>query len=199
MLSLAAHWPVGTIRSLSIFLFWLIFCQTWPQNPSRTTGLVLQCRLHQKSAPQTNSKSISWPSGPLAFSDSRILALGLGPKTFKIRLRRAGFLPPGPGESFVFLLRGRRLQPRVGGPGGGPVLAPSGCSHFGSNFKAKWLKTSDAAAAMEARRAKALHSRRVGRQTLRSAHAADLHSRMAAPAAMVAGRRTPLRPLLAGS
>jgi hypothetical protein len=31
-----------------------------PQNPSRTTGLVLQCRLHQQSAPQTNSKAISW-------------------------------------------------------------------------------------------------------------------------------------------
>ncbi len=37
-----------------------IFGQTWPPNPSRTTGLVLQCRLHQKSAPQTNSKTISW-------------------------------------------------------------------------------------------------------------------------------------------
>ncbi len=35
-----------------------IFGQTWPQNTSRTTGLVLQCRLHQKSAPQANS--ISW-------------------------------------------------------------------------------------------------------------------------------------------
>ncbi len=37
-----------------------IFGQTWPQNPSRTTGLVLQCRLHHKSAPQTNSKAITW-------------------------------------------------------------------------------------------------------------------------------------------
>jgi hypothetical protein len=40
-----------------------IFGQTWPQNPSRTTGLVLQCRLDQKSAPQTNSKAISWQFG----------------------------------------------------------------------------------------------------------------------------------------
>jgi hypothetical protein len=37
-----------------------IFGQTWPQNPSRSTGLVLQCRLHHKSAPQTNSNAISW-------------------------------------------------------------------------------------------------------------------------------------------
>ncbi len=42
-----------------------IFGQTWPQNPSRTTGLVLQCRLNQKSAPQTNSKAISWQFGIL--------------------------------------------------------------------------------------------------------------------------------------
>ena len=37
-----------------------MFGQTWPQNPSRSTGLVLQCRLHQKSAPQTNSKAMPW-------------------------------------------------------------------------------------------------------------------------------------------
>ena len=37
-----------------------VFGQTWPRNPSRTAGLVLQCRLYQKSAPQTNSKAISW-------------------------------------------------------------------------------------------------------------------------------------------
>ena len=37
-----------------------IFGQTWPQNPSRTTGLVLQCQLHQQSAPQTTSKPMSW-------------------------------------------------------------------------------------------------------------------------------------------
>ncbi len=44
-------------------------------------------------------------SGPLAFSDSRILLFGLGPETFKIRLRKAGFQPPWPGETFVFLYR----------------------------------------------------------------------------------------------
>ena len=66
-------------------------------------------------------------SGPLAFSDSRILPFGLGPETLETRPRRAGFQPPGPGETFVLLWRGRRLQPRVGGPGGGPVLAPLGC------------------------------------------------------------------------
>ena len=63
-------------------------------------------------------------SGPLAFSDSEILAFGLGPETRQIRPRRAGLQPPGPGETFVLPWMGRRLQPRVGGPGGGPVLAP---------------------------------------------------------------------------
>ena len=38
--------------------FRTIFGQTSPQNPSRTKGLVLQCRLHQNSAPQTNSKAM---------------------------------------------------------------------------------------------------------------------------------------------
>ena len=31
-----------------------------PQNPSRSTGFLLQCRLHQKSARETNSKAMSW-------------------------------------------------------------------------------------------------------------------------------------------
>ncbi len=42
-----------------------IFGQSWPQDPSRTTGLVLQCRLHQKSALQINAKAISWQFGIL--------------------------------------------------------------------------------------------------------------------------------------
>ena len=33
--------------------------QTWPQDPSRSPGLALQFNLHEKSAPQTNSKAIS--------------------------------------------------------------------------------------------------------------------------------------------
>ncbi len=70
---------------------------------------------------------IIYLSGPLAFSDSMILLFGLGPETIEIPSRRAGFQPPGPVETFVSPLKGRRLQPRVGGPGGGPVLAPSGC------------------------------------------------------------------------
>jgi hypothetical protein len=44
---------------LVFFGFWPICSQTWPQNPSRATGLVLQCRLHQKSAQRTNSKANS--------------------------------------------------------------------------------------------------------------------------------------------
>ncbi len=47
------------IRNSDFSGFRLIFGQTWAQNPSRTTALVLQCRLHQKPAPQTNSKAIS--------------------------------------------------------------------------------------------------------------------------------------------
>ncbi len=56
--------PSGAHREDKIFKFfagfWPIFGQTWPQNPSRRMGLVLQCRLHQKSAPQINYKTISW-------------------------------------------------------------------------------------------------------------------------------------------
>ncbi len=54
------------IRNYIFSGFRSIFGQTWPPNPSRTTGLVLQCRLHQKSAPQTNSKAISWQLGILS-------------------------------------------------------------------------------------------------------------------------------------
>ncbi len=49
--SLAGNFRVG---------FRPIFGQAWPQNPSRSTGLVLQYRLHQKSTRQTNSNAISW-------------------------------------------------------------------------------------------------------------------------------------------
>jgi hypothetical protein len=51
-----------------------IFGQGWPPNPSRTTGLVLQCRLHRTSDRQTNSEAISWLSGSLAI-------LEFGPRT----------------------------------------------------------------------------------------------------------------------
>ena len=65
--SLAHKFRVG-IRPIS--------CKTWPPNLSRTTGLVLQCRLHQKSPQRTNFKAISWrqktqatlPSGTRACS-----------------------------------------------------------------------------------------------------------------------------------
>ncbi len=63
----------------------------------------------------------------MAFSDSKMLPFGLGPEPFETRLRRAGFQPSGLGETLVLLWTGRRLQSRVGGPGGRPVLAPSGC------------------------------------------------------------------------
>ena len=57
-LLLSGSWAIRNYVFCRFFL--QIFGQTWLQNPSRTTGLVLQCRLHQKSAPQTNSKTISW-------------------------------------------------------------------------------------------------------------------------------------------
>ena len=63
-------------------------------------------------------------SGPLAFSESRILPFGLGPGTPR-NPSPAGFQPSGPGETSVLPRRGRRLQSQVGGPGGGPGLAPS--------------------------------------------------------------------------
>ncbi len=39
-----------------------IFGKTWPQNLSRTTGLVLQCRLHQQSEGHGGA-----PEGPSLF------------------------------------------------------------------------------------------------------------------------------------
>ncbi len=54
--NLAVHWQCG------IFIFAGFrpsFGQTWSQSPCRTSGLVLQSRLHQKSAPQNNSKANS--------------------------------------------------------------------------------------------------------------------------------------------
>jgi hypothetical protein len=57
----ASVWvPGGSLAGICRVGFRPIFGQTWPQNPSRTTGLVLQCRLHQKPAPQTNSKASLW-------------------------------------------------------------------------------------------------------------------------------------------
>ena len=52
--------PEGSLAGNFRIGFRPIFRQTWPQDPSRSTGLVLQCRLHQKSARQTNSKAIPW-------------------------------------------------------------------------------------------------------------------------------------------
>ncbi len=52
--------PEGSLAGNLWAGFRPIFGQTWPQNTSRSTGLVLQCWLHQKSARQINSKAISW-------------------------------------------------------------------------------------------------------------------------------------------
>ncbi len=70
--------PKTTLRKSWSHFFWVledslaeicwvcfrpIFGQPLPLNPSRTTGLVLQCRLHQKSARQTNSKATTFLRG----------------------------------------------------------------------------------------------------------------------------------------
>ncbi len=83
-----------------------MFGQTWPQNPSRTTGLVLQCRLHQKSAPQTNSEAMWWLSGHLAFSDSRILTFGPGPENLRNQAPEGRILAPRTPGTPSFSLRG---------------------------------------------------------------------------------------------
>ncbi len=111
--NLAVHWHYR-IKYFSCFLdVWPIFGQTWPQNLSRTTGLVLQCRLHQKLAPQTNSKSISLLlSGPLAFSDSETLSFDICPETFTIR-PEGQILAPRTRENLRFPLEG----PTTSAPG----------------------------------------------------------------------------------
>ena len=55
---------VGTLLMILNFRvgFRPIFGQTWPQNLSRSTGLVLQCRLHQKSEGPGGA-----PEGPSGF------------------------------------------------------------------------------------------------------------------------------------
>jgi len=52
--------PLATLNSDLWVEFRPIFGQTWQQNPSRTMGLVLQCRVPQQSTPQTNYKAVSW-------------------------------------------------------------------------------------------------------------------------------------------
>ena len=54
------------------------FGQTWPQSPSRTTGLVLQCRLHQKSAQRTNSKANSRSAGRSTGRSLKVDPIGTG-------------------------------------------------------------------------------------------------------------------------
>ena len=55
-----AH-PQTMMSDLDLISYYTILYYTilYYTSPSRTTGLVLQCRLHQKSAPQTNSNTIS--------------------------------------------------------------------------------------------------------------------------------------------
>ncbi len=64
-------------------------------------GLILWLGLAAAGADSDSTFVVAFAvglSGPLAFSDSRILALG----PLKIRPRRAGVRPSGPVETFVF-------------------------------------------------------------------------------------------------
>ena len=100
-----------------------MFGQTWPQNPSRTTRLVLKCRLHQKSARQTNYKAISWRQQILARLPSgtqntlRRRSLGTNKNIYFYDFGRAG----GGSESISQAgatgpcLGGRRCGPRPQG------------------------------------------------------------------------------------
>ena len=87
-----------------------IFGQTWPQNPSRTTGLVLQCRLHQKSAPQTNSKAISWQFGILKSPPQG---------TAEYSMLRNSASGPGIGRILAGLLPGKHRNRPSGRPSAG--------------------------------------------------------------------------------
>ena len=57
--------------------------ETWLRDPSRSIGFVLQCRLHQKSNLETNSKDISWnrkqPQPLDKFLRNLILGIQAGP------------------------------------------------------------------------------------------------------------------------
>ena len=59
---LAVHWQLGIL----IFqVFGRFSVKLGPQTPLERRGSSLQCRLHPNSAPQTNSKTISWQFGIL--------------------------------------------------------------------------------------------------------------------------------------
>ena len=84
--------------------FRLIFGQTWPPTPSRSMGLVLQCRLYQKSAQETNSKAIK---------------TSLKPYYFMLRNNASGPQTGLPGRILTGLLPGKHQNRPSGRPKAG--------------------------------------------------------------------------------
>ncbi len=115
------------IRNSGFSGFRPIFGRTWPQNPSRTTGLVLQCRLHQISAPQSNSKAIPWQFGILSSHpfNEPLSSSNLGPS--RGRFRRFSIVCRGPPEGIRGVPSVAQLLPSSvcldRGFGMGPVLS----------------------------------------------------------------------------
>ena len=124
-LHLAVHWQFGILIFGSVF--GRFSAKLGPKTPLERRGSSCSagCTKNQLRRPilrPFRGLAAHWHSRILGFQ-----SFGLGPETLRIRPRRAGFQPPGPGETLVLPWRGRRFQPRVGRPGGGPVLAPLGC------------------------------------------------------------------------
>ena len=61
----AGHLTIGCLDAVWLKIFGLVFFGFWadnrPQDPSRRRGLPGTSILYQKSAPGTNSKTVSWP------------------------------------------------------------------------------------------------------------------------------------------
>ena len=77
----------GVIHGPKAYKLTGVWCHAWPLNPINSQGLVPSTAPNPINSydlvPSMNPTS--GLSGPLAFSDSRILPLGLGPETLRIR------------------------------------------------------------------------------------------------------------------
>jgi hypothetical protein len=116
------------IRNYDVSGFRLIFCQTWPQHPSRKTGLVLQCRLPVPGAPGARrgpQGAENWPK-----TGGRIYNLILPkvcPARCAVNLRSFG---GGDKQGSEHLPPGSRSEPNIdvcvcGGGQSGPDRPPN--------------------------------------------------------------------------
>ncbi len=85
-----------------------------------------RCRARRPPPLAGAARPLAHLSGPLAFSDSTILALGLGPETFKIRPRRAGFQPSDPWKHSFSLREVDDSSPGLEGRAGDQFWHPQG-------------------------------------------------------------------------